>query len=147
MCIRDSTTVAEVRGRGAMIAIELVDDNNQPNADLTAKGVGGGMPLSAVTGRAEIMDAPDPGSLGGTYAGNPVACAASLAAFEEMEELDLASRAREIEAIIREELEPLLELTTVAEVRGRGAMIAIELVDDNNPVSYTHLTLPTILRV
>lgn len=108
------------------------DEGIIPDLITTAKGVGGGMPLSAVTGRAEIMDAPDPGSLGGTYAGNPVACAASLAAFEEMEELDLASRAREIEAIIREELEPLLELTTVAEVRGRGAMIAIELVDDNN---------------
>ena len=108
------------------------DEGIIPDLITTAKGVGGGMPLSAVTGRAEIMDTPDPGSLGGTYAGNPVACAASLAAFEEMEELDLASRAREIEAIIREELEPLLELATVAEVRGRGAMMAIELVDDNN---------------
>ena len=108
------------------------DEGIIPDLITTAKGVGGGMPLSAVTGRAEIMDTPDPGSLGGTYAGNPVACAASLAAFEEMEELDLASRAREIEAIIREELEPLLELATVAEVRGRGAMMAFELVDDNN---------------
>lgn len=89
------------------------------------------MPLSAVTGRAEIMDAPGPGSLGGTYAGNPVACAASLAAIAEMEEHDLAGRAREIESIIREVLEPLTELPTVAEVRGRGAMIALEFVDEN----------------
>ncbi|HAT1252042.1 TPA: 4-aminobutyrate--2-oxoglutarate transaminase [Corynebacterium striatum] len=102
-----------------------------PDLITTAKGVGGGMPLSAVTGRAEIMDAPGPGSLGGTYAGNPVACAASLAAIAEMEEHDLAGRAREIESIIREVLEPLTELPTVAEVRGRGAMIALEFVDEN----------------
>ncbi|WP_368917735.1 4-aminobutyrate--2-oxoglutarate transaminase [Corynebacterium striatum] len=102
-----------------------------PDLITTAKGVGGGMPLSAVTGRAEIMDSPGPGSLGGTYAGNPVACAASLAAIAEMEEHDLAGRAREIESIIREVLEPLTELPTVAEVRGRGAMIALEFVDEN----------------
>ncbi|HAT1181856.1 4-aminobutyrate--2-oxoglutarate transaminase [Corynebacterium striatum] len=102
-----------------------------PDLITTAKGVGGGMPLSAVTGRAEIMDAPGPGSLGGTYAGNPVACTASLAAIAEMEEHDLAGRAREIESIIREVLEPLTELPTVAEVRGRGAMIALEFVDEN----------------
>lgn len=102
-----------------------------PDLITTAKGVGGGMPLSAVTGRAEIMDAPGPGSLGGTYAGNPVACAASLAAIAEMEEHDLAGRAHEIESIIREVLEPLTELPTVAEVRGRGAMIALEFVDEN----------------
>lgn len=102
-----------------------------PDLITTAKGVGGGIPLSAVTGRAEIMDAPGPGSLGGTYAGNPVACAASLAAIAEMEEHDLAGRAREIESIIREVLEPLTELPTVAEVRGRGAMIALEFVDEN----------------
>lgn len=101
-----------------------------PDLITTAKGVGGGMPLSAVTGRAEIMDSPGPGSLGGTYAGNPVACAASLAAIEEMEEKSLGARALEIEAIIREELEPLLELPNVAEVRGRGAMIAIEFADE-----------------
>lgn len=101
-----------------------------PDLITTAKGVGGGMPLSAVTGRAEIMDSPGPGSLGGTYAGNPVACAASLAAIEEMEEKSLGARALEIETILREELEPLLELPNVAEVRGRGAMIAIEFADE-----------------
>ncbi|MDY5839386.1 MAG: 4-aminobutyrate--2-oxoglutarate transaminase [Corynebacterium camporealensis] len=105
-----------------------------PDLITTAKGLGGGMPVSGVTGRAEIMDSPGPGSLGGTYAGNPVACASSLAAFAEMEDKDLNSRAQEIEAIIREELEPLLELDTVAEIRGRGAMIALELVNaDGTP--------------
>lgn len=97
-----------------------------PDLITTAKGVGGGMPLSAVTGRAEIMDAPAAGSLGGTYAGNPVACAASLAAIEEMETHDLCGRARDIEGIVREVLEPLTELPHVAEVRGRGAMMAVE---------------------
>ncbi|QPK79655.1 aspartate aminotransferase family protein [Corynebacterium lizhenjunii] len=114
---------------GAWFASE--DEGIIPDLITTAKGVGGGMPLSAVTGRAEIMDAPTPGSLGGTYAGNPVACAAALAALEEMEEHDLAGRAREIEAIIREVLEPLTELGSVAEVRGRGAMIGIEFIDAN----------------
>ena len=105
-----------------------------PDLITTAKGLGGGMPVSGVTGRAEIMDSPGPGSLGGTYAGNPVACASSLAAFAEMEDKDLNSRAQEIEGMIREELEPLLELDTVAEIRGRGAMIALELVNaDGTP--------------
>jgi len=95
----------------------------------TAKGIAGGMPLSAVTGRAEIMDSPVTGGLGGTYTGNPVACAAALASLEEMASHDLAGRAKEIETIIREVLEPLVDDTPVAEVRGRGAMIAIELLD------------------
>ncbi|MDK6259618.1 4-aminobutyrate--2-oxoglutarate transaminase [Corynebacterium frankenforstense] len=100
-----------------------------PDVVATAKGIAGGMPLSAVTGRADIMDAPIPGALGGTYGGNPVACAAALAAIEEMETHDLAGRAREMETIIRRHLEPLLELDVVREVRGHGAMIAVELVD------------------
>ncbi|WP_297008666.1 4-aminobutyrate--2-oxoglutarate transaminase [uncultured Corynebacterium sp.] len=106
-------------------------ENIVPDIMTTAKGIAGGMPLSAVTGRAEIMDAPGPGSLGGTYAGSPVACAAALAALGQMEELDLAGRAREIEAVVREILEPLVGETDgrVAEVRGRGAMLAIEIVD------------------
>ncbi|WKD60349.1 5-aminovalerate aminotransferase DavT [Corynebacterium ciconiae DSM 44920] len=99
-----------------------------PDLVTMAKGIAGGLPLSAVTGRAEMMDAPVVGGLGGTYGGNPIACDAALAAISEMEEHDLAGRAREMEAIIREILEPLTELDTVAEVRGRGAMVALELV-------------------
>lgn len=101
----------------------------EPDLVTTAKGIAGGMPLSAVTGRAEIMDAPVVGGLGGTYGGNPVACAAALAAIAEMEEHDLAGRALEIEKVVREYLEPLAELDAVVEVRGRGAMVAIELAD------------------
>lgn len=97
---------------------------------LTAKALGGGLPLSAVTGRADIMDAAHIGGLGGTYAGNPLACAAALAVFEVLEEPDLLPRVAGIEQRIRRHLEPLLvELDLVAEVRGRGAMMAIEFAD------------------
>lgn len=101
-----------------------------PDLITTAKGIAGGLPLSAVTGRAEMMDAPVVGGLGGTYGGNPIACAASLAVITEMKRWDLRQRARDIEDIVREVLDPLAkELDTVAEVRGRGAMVALELVD------------------
>lgn len=100
-----------------------------PDVITTAKGIAGGLPLSGVTGRAEIIDAPIPGALGGTYGGNPVACAAALAAIEEMETHDLPARAREIEALVRTHLEPLVALDGVRELRGRGAMIALELED------------------
>ncbi|CAH0163975.1 4-aminobutyrate aminotransferase [Microbacterium oxydans] len=97
---------------------------------LTAKALGGGLPLSAVTGRAEIMDAAHAGGLGGTYAGNPLACAAALAVFEILEDPALLPRVQRIERAIRDHLEPLLdEIGAVAEVRGRGAMMAVEFAD------------------
>jgi 4-aminobutyrate aminotransferase/(S)-3-amino-2-methylpropionate transaminase len=100
-----------------------------PDLICTAKALGGGLPLAAVTGRADLMDTVPPGGLGGTYAGNPVACAAALGVFEMLETHDLLARARRIGTVIREALEPLArELPVIAEVRGRGAMIAIELV-------------------
>ncbi|MDO5076134.1 4-aminobutyrate--2-oxoglutarate transaminase [Corynebacterium sp.] len=105
------------------------NENVVPDLITTAKGIAAGMPLSAVTGRAEIMDAPGVGGLGGTYGGNPVACAAALAAMDQMETLDLCGRARDIETIIREELAPIANFDAVAEIRGRGGMIAIEFVD------------------
>ena len=104
-----------------------------PDLVTLAKGIAGGLPLSAVTGRADIMDAPVVGGLGGTYGGNPVACAAALAAIGEMETHDLAGRAKEIEAIIREEFASIADEPYVAEIRGRGAMIAIELLKDGKP--------------
>ena len=89
------------------------------------------MPLSAVTGRADIMDTIHPGGLGGTYGGNPVACAAALASIETMEEENLIQRARDIEAILKGRLEQLAaKYDEVGEIRGRGAMIAMELVTD-----------------
>ncbi|MCY1158804.1 MAG: gabT [Citricoccus sp.] len=104
-----------------------------PDLITMAKGIAGGMPLSAVTGRAELFDAVHPGGLGGTYGGNPVACAAALATLETMRELDLAARARAIEAIVVGRLRALQEELggtqgPIGEIRGRGAMLAIELV-------------------
>jgi len=99
-----------------------------PDLVTTAKGIAGGLPLAAVTGRAELMDSVHVGGLGGTYGGNPVACAAALGAIEEMETGDLVGRAREIGLAMRKRLDALAaEYDVIAEVRGRGAMMAVEL--------------------
>ena len=99
-----------------------------PDLITVAKGMAGGLPLSGVVGRAEIMDAVHPSGLGGTYGGNPVACAASLAAFDAVEQLGLLERARRIEDLVRRELEGLV-CGAVGELRGRGAMLALEFVE------------------
>jgi 4-aminobutyrate aminotransferase/(S)-3-amino-2-methylpropionate transaminase len=102
-----------------------------PDLITTAKGIAGGMPLAGLTGRADVMDSIHPGGLGGTYGGNPVACAAALASIRTMEADNLAERAREIEAILTERLAILADkYDEVGEVRGRGAMVAMELVTD-----------------
>ncbi|QZY28097.1 4-aminobutyrate--2-oxoglutarate transaminase [Nocardioides coralli] len=99
-----------------------------PDLVTTAKGMAGGLPLAAVTGRAELMDSVHAGGLGGTYGGNPVACAAALGAIEEMRTHDLPARARAVGERIRGHLEKLrAEHPVVADIRGRGAMMAIEL--------------------
>jgi 4-aminobutyrate aminotransferase/(S)-3-amino-2-methylpropionate transaminase len=99
-----------------------------PDLVTTAKGMAGGLPLAAVTGRADIMDTVHPGGLGGTYGGNPVACAAALGAIETMAEQDLARRARRIGEIMLPRLRKLAEThPVIADVRGRGAMLAVEL--------------------
>lgn len=101
-----------------------------PDLVTTAKGIAGGMPLAAVTGRAEIMDAAHTGGLGGTYGGNPVACAAALAAIEAFERENLSARARQIGERIRDRFTALQHTDPrIGEVRGRGAMMAIEFVD------------------
>lgn len=100
-----------------------------PDLITTAKGIAGGMPLAGVTGRAEIMDAIHAGGLGGTYGGNPVACAAALGSIETMEQLNLVNRAKEIEAVMVPRLNEIAARTgVIGEVRGRGAMIAVEVV-------------------
>lgn len=105
------------------------DEGIVPDLITTAKGIAGGMPLAAVTGRAEIMDAAHAGGLGGTYGGNPVACAAALGSIETMREQDLNAKARRIGEIMKPRLNAIAEkYDIVGEVRGRGAMIAIELV-------------------
>ncbi|WP_406047577.1 4-aminobutyrate--2-oxoglutarate transaminase [Kribbella sp. NBC_00889] len=103
-----------------------------PDVITLAKGIAGGLPLAAVTGRAEIMDAPHVSGLGGTYGGNPVACAASLAAISVIEGDDLPARAREIGEVMLAALHDLAKRhPIIGNVRGRGAMIAIELVDSS----------------
>ena len=100
-----------------------------PDLVTVAKGLAGGLPLAGVVGRAEIMDAPHAGGLGGTYGGNPVACAAALGAIATMEQQDLPAAARQIEQAMGGRLRALAEkVPAVGEVRGRGAMLAIEMV-------------------
>jgi 4-aminobutyrate aminotransferase / (S)-3-amino-2-methylpropionate transaminase / 5-aminovalerate transaminase len=112
---------------GAMFACE--HEGIEPDLICTAKGIADGLPLSAVTGRAEIMDAPHVSGLGGTFGGNPVACAAALATIATIESDGLLERAQQIGRLISERL---LRLQAgddrIGDVRGRGAMIAIELV-------------------
>jgi 4-aminobutyrate aminotransferase/(S)-3-amino-2-methylpropionate transaminase len=100
-----------------------------PDLVFFAKGVAGGLPLAGVTGRAEIMDAAQPGGLGGTFGGNPVAAAAAVAVFEQIERQDLLGAAKRIESTLKPALEALQrEFDVIGDVRGIGAMLAIELV-------------------
>lgn len=112
---------------GALFASE--HEGIEPDLIVTAKGIAGGLPLAAVTGRAEIMDSPQPGGLGGTYGGNPIACAAALASFRTIEEEGLVARAASLGERIVERLRGIQSTDNrIGEVRGRGAMVAIELV-------------------
>ena len=98
-----------------------------PDLVCSAKALGGGLPISAVTGRAEIMDAAPAGGLGGTYAGNPIACAAALGALETIESEGLVERARRIGARVLPKLNAIQDASPViGDVRGRGAMLALE---------------------
>ncbi|PND58198.1 4-aminobutyrate--2-oxoglutarate transaminase [Mycobacterium sp. ENV421] len=112
---------------GTMFACE--DEGIEPDLIVTAKGIADGLPLSAVTGRAEIMDAPHVSGLGGTYGGNPLACAAALATIETIELDGLVDRAKQIEAVMKDKLGRMqADDDRIGDVRGRGAMIAVELV-------------------
>ena len=112
---------------GQMFACE--DEGVEPDLITTAKGIAGGLPLAAVTGRAEVMDEIHPSGLGGTYGGNPIACAAALGAIETIQSENLIKRANEIGKIMVDALNAMkAKYPVIGEVRGRGAMIAIELV-------------------
>jgi 4-aminobutyrate aminotransferase/(S)-3-amino-2-methylpropionate transaminase len=114
---------------GRMFAVE--HDGVEPDLMIIAKSMGAGMPISGVVGRAEIMDAPPPGTLGGTYSGNPVACAASLAVLDLFEKEDYAARSREIGHIITKRFLQLQEkYPFIGDVRGLGGMAAMELIKD-----------------
>jgi 4-aminobutyrate aminotransferase/(S)-3-amino-2-methylpropionate transaminase len=114
---------------GRMFAVE--HENIAPDLMTIAKSMGGGMPISGVVGRAEIMDAPPPGTLGGTYSGNPVACAASLAVLDLCEREDLAARSCAIGRTVTQRFTHLQErFPSIGDVRGLGGMIGIEIVKD-----------------
>jgi len=118
---------------GRMFAIEHA--GVEPDLMTVAKSLAGGFPLSGVVGKAEIMDAPAPGGLGGTYAGSPISCAAALAVLEVIEKEKLCERANAIGAVIRQRLNTLRGkhgLTCIGDVRGPGAMIGLELVKNGD---------------
>jgi len=121
---------------GKMFAVE--HEGMEPDMIITAKGIAGGLPLAAVTARAEIMDSSHVGGLGGTYGGNPIACAAALAVIRMIEDEKLVERAAHVGSILFESLNALQKkYPIIGEVRGRGAMVAMELVHagtkDPNP--------------
>jgi 4-aminobutyrate aminotransferase/(S)-3-amino-2-methylpropionate transaminase len=119
---------------GTMWAIERYDV--EPDLIVSGKSLGGGLPLAAVTGRAEIMDAPHPGGLGGTFGGNPVACAAALAVLDELSAPGFRERAEQIGKLLRARLEDIAaKHAIVGEVRGLGSMLAIELVERHGEAS------------
>ena len=131
---------------GQMFACD--DEGIDPDLIVTAKGIADGMPLSAVTGRAEIMDAPHVSGLGGTYGGNPVACAAALATIETIELDGLCDRAKEIERLMKDKLGRLqADDDRIGDVRGRGAMIAVELVKSGSADPDPELTKELCTRV
>lgn len=116
---------------GAYFASEHFDI--VPHVVTSAKGIGGGLPIAGVTGRADIMDASHVGGLGGTFGGNPVAAAALVAVFDQVERRGLLAEAKRIESVMRPRLEELASrFDIVADVRGKGAMLAIELVDPDS---------------
>jgi len=125
---------------GQMFACE--DESIVPDLITTAKGIAGGLPLAAVTGRADVMDSIHPSGLGGTFGGSPIACAAALGAIATIEEENLVKRANELGLIMRQSLEAMKKkYPIIGDVRGRGAMQALELVipgsKDPNPAALT----------
>ncbi|GGR25614.1 4-aminobutyrate--2-oxoglutarate transaminase [Deinococcus ruber] len=121
---------------GKFFAIEhSTDERGRVEPDLIpfAKSIGGGLPISGVIGRAEIVDAPAPGGLGGTYAGNPLACAAANAVLDIFEQDDLLGRSVQVGTVLRAGLDRMAaRFPQIGEVRGLGAMLALELVEDRS---------------
>jgi 4-aminobutyrate aminotransferase len=115
-----------------------------------AKGLAGGLPLSAITGRTDVMDASNPGGLGGTYAGNPLACAAAHAVLDVIEEEKLCDRANAIGTIILDRCNRIKDrsnLNCIGDVRGLGAMCAVELVKDVASAEPAPLLTQTLMKV
>jgi 4-aminobutyrate aminotransferase len=119
---------------GTIWAIERYDV--EPDLLVSGKTLGGGLPLAGVTGRAELMDAPHPGGLGGTFGGNPVACAAALAVLDELSAPGFRERAEQIAKLLHTRLDEIAaKHSIVGEVRGLGAMLALELTEQNGDAS------------
>ena len=128
----DDEVQSGVARTGPVWAIEHYD-GVEPDLLVSGKSLGGGMPLTAVTGRAEIMDAVDPGGLGGTFGGNPVACAAAIAVLEEVSAPEFQAHATALGELMRGRLEQLAERTPqIGDVRGLGPMLGVELVKDRD---------------
>ena len=103
----------------------------EPDLLVSGKSLGGGLPLAGVTGRADAMDAPGPGGLGGTFGGNPAACAAACAVLDEVATEGFRKRSEELGQTLRARLDALAErVPQIGEVRGLGPMLALELVED-----------------
>jgi 4-aminobutyrate aminotransferase len=115
----------------------------EPDLLVSGKSLGGGLPLAAVTGRAEVMDAVEPGGLGGTFGGNPVSCAAALAVLDEVATPEFRTRAEELGSTLRARLDAIAgKVEAVGEVRGLGPMLALELVADRQ----TKEPVPNVAR-
>jgi 4-aminobutyrate aminotransferase/(S)-3-amino-2-methylpropionate transaminase len=109
-----------------------------PDLSTWAKSMGSGVPIAAVMGKAQIMDAASPGTIGGTYAGNPICCAASLATIKYMQEININALGEKVGAIVRKRFEHFQNTysSIIGEVRGLGAMLAFDVIkdgDDNKP--------------
>ncbi len=118
-----------------------------PDVSTWAKSMGGGMPISAVLGKASVMDRVSPGTLGGTYGGNPVSCAAALAAIDSMQRLNLNARAQKIGHVIRQRVEDLARrVDAITDVRGLGAMMAFEIHDAGDPDRPATATVKKIME-
>ena len=119
---------------GTVWAIERL--GIEPDLIVSGKTLGGGLPLAAVTGKAELMDAVHPGGLGGTFGGNPVACAAGLAVLDELTAPGFRERAEQIARLLKERLDAIAaKHDSVGEVRGLGSMLALELVEQSGDAS------------
>ena len=124
----DDEVQAGVGRTGPVWAIEHYD--MEPDLLVSGKSLGGGLPLAAVTGRAELMDAVHPGGLGGTFGGNPAACAAAEVVLDTVSQPEFQARSKQLGETLRGRLDAIAgELDGVVEVRGLGPMIAIELTD------------------
>ncbi len=121
--------------------------NVQPDLSTYAKSMGSGLPIAAVVGRAEIMDAAAPGTIGGTYIGSPICCVAASATIKYMKDINLNERAVHIGKVVTERMEKLQkEISDIGDVRGIGAMIGIEFVKDNDPSKPNHELCDKIVK-